>query len=125
MSQMSDNTLPNDIDLITPKAAGFAERVTPKTATEEKGVFFFSCSGCKGVHFRHAGYVKAMVPFMRAGGEKRISVDNHQVMVCVKCRRSYVWINEQMYEVTEQIDLSAWEKFEREADRATGPGGEC
>lgn len=35
------------------------------------------------------------------------------------------WINEQMYDVTDQIDLKAWEKTEKEAQAATGPGGQC
>lgn len=113
------------IDPIHPNAEGFEKFVTPKPTGEGSGVFLFECKGCKGVHYRHAGYVKSMLPFMRAGGEKRLSVDDLQVMVCVKCRRCYVWLNEQMYDVTDRIDLAAWEAFEREAHRATGPGGQC
>lgn len=115
----------NAIDQIRPTAAGFAERVTPQAMTEANGVFLFECKGCGGAHFRHAGYVQTMLPFLRPGGEKRINVDNLQVMVCVKCRKCYVWLNEQMYDVSDRIDLKAWETFEREAHRATGPGGQC
>ena len=46
-------------------------------------------------------------------------------MVCVKCRKSFIWYNEQMYEVTDIIDIEAWAKAERELNEATGPGGEC
>jgi len=48
-----------------------------------------------------------------------------QVMVCVKCKHSYIWVSEQMYDVTEHVDLNAWEKTEKEAHKATGPGGQC
>jgi hypothetical protein len=30
-----------------------------------------------------------------------------------------------MYEVSDQIDLEAWERFEKQAVKATGPGGQC
>ena len=118
-------------DLVHPGNEGFVERVTPIKPGDD--VFFFKCkkkSGllskeCGSGHFRHAGYMKAMLPFLRAGGDKRVSVEDMQVMICVKCRASYVWINEQMYDVTDQIDLKAWEKFEKEAHKTTGPGGEC
>ena len=108
---------------IAPDAEGFVEKVTPKEPGD--GVFFFKCKKCDGVHFRHAGYIKAMMPFMRAGNEKKISIDDLAVSVCVACRSAFVWLNEQMYEVTDQIDMKAWSKFEKEAHRATGPGGQC
>jgi hypothetical protein len=107
---------------IHPEADGFAECVTPKETPES--VFFFKCI-CGAIHYRHAGYVKTMSPFMRSGGEKKISINDQQVMVCVKCRKSYAWINEQMYDISDKIDVQAWEKAEREMQAATGPGGEC
>lgn len=110
------------IEPIHPDREGFAERVTPKPPDDN--VHFFKCK-CGGIHFRHAGYIKSLLPFMRAGGEKRVNVEQLCVQVCVKCRKSYVWLNEQMYEVTNQVDLNAWEKSERELHRATGPGGQC
>ena len=112
-------------ELIDPSAEGFKERVTPKLPEESSGVFFFKCPSCGGTHFRHAGYMESMVPFMRAGLKKRIGVDSLHVKVCVKCRKAFVWLNEQMYDVTDQIDLEAWEKAERELHKATGPGGDC
>ena len=115
---MSDEQLP----AIHPDAKGFSERVTPEKPGDD--VFFFACE-CGHKHFRHAGYIANMLPFMRAGGEKRINLANLEVQVCVKCKKSYVWLNEQMYDVTDEIDLEAWEKTEREAHRATGPGGQC
>lgn len=118
-------------DLVHPENDGFVERITPKVP--DASVFFFKCKSkrylglieCGGTHFRHTGYMKTMLPFMRAGGEKRVNVEDYQVMVCVKCRSCYIWLNEQMYDVTEQIDLKAWEKLEKEAQKATGPGGQC
>jgi len=109
-------------DLVHPGADGYVERVTPIKPPDT--VSFFKCE-CNSVHYRHAGYMKTMVPFLRSGGDKRVDVHDYQVMVCVACKNSYVWINEQMYDVTDKIDLSAWEKTEKEAHRATGPGGQC
>lgn len=120
---MSDQTTPTT-ELVHPGAEGFRERVMPKQATDAGGIHFYKCT-CGGQHFRHAGYMQTMAPFMRPGGEKRIDIMDRHVMVCVKCRKAFLWINEQMYDVTERIDLEAWEKFEREAHRATGPGGDC
>jgi hypothetical protein len=107
---------------VHPAAPGFAERVTPKPPDE---VFFFACPRCQGIHFRHAGYVHSMLPFLKPQGEKHVAVEAHQVMVCVKCRSASVRIGEQTYDVTDRVDLEAWEKFEKEAHKATGPGGNC
>ena len=108
--------------VVHPDAEGFSDRITPKKPPES--VFFFKCE-CGSIHYRHAGYVKSMVPFIRAGDERKVNVSNEQVMVCVKCKKSYAWINEQMYDISDQIDVKAWEKTEREMQAATGPGGEC
>lgn len=110
-------------DLVHPDNAGFVERVTPKRPGDD--VFLFKCPGCGGCHFRHAGYVEVMAPFMRPGAEKRVAVESYPVKVCVACKSCYVWLNEQMYDVTDKVDLGAWEKTEREAHAATGPGGQC
>lgn len=112
----------NDSLAIHPEAAGFVERVTP--VKPPKDVYFFGCK-CGSIHYRHAGYVKTMVPFMRSGGEKKVSVGNEQVMVCVSCKKAYTWINEQMYDISDKLDVKAWEKTEREMQAMTGPGGEC
>jgi len=109
-------------NLVHPDAEGFVERVTPKKPPEN--VHFFKCT-CGSIHYRHAGYVKTMDPFMRSGGEKRVHVADRQVMVCVNCKNAYIWENEQMYDITDQIDLKAWERTEKEAQAATGPGGQC
>jgi hypothetical protein len=108
--------------IVHPESDGFKERVTP--IKPGNTLFFFKCS-CGHTHFRHAGYMKLMLPYLKHDGDKRVSVDAYQVMVCVKCKRCHVWANEQMYDVTDQVDLQAWEKTEREAHRATGPGGDC
>jgi len=113
----------NKTDLIHPDNEGFVECVTAKEPPDS--VFFFECKACKSIHYRHAGYVKTMAPFMRSGGEKKVSVNDYQVMVCVKCKKCYAWINEQMYDITDKIDIKAWEKTEQEMQAMTGPGGDC
>lgn len=110
------------MEMVHPASAGFVECVTPIEPPDT--VHFFKCE-CGSIHYRHAGYVKTMVPFMRSGAEKKVSVANEQVMVCVSCKKSYAWINEQMYDISAQIDVKAWERAERDLQAATGPGGEC
>jgi len=84
------------------------------------------CPECDGIHFRHAGYIETVLPHVEAGGGARIINQSHQVKVCVKCKHSYVAIGEEhMYDITNEIDLEAWEKTEKELQKATGPGGEC
>lgn len=103
----------------------FMKAVVPKKLEDGSELFLFKCPGCGGLHFRHAGYVECLMPFVRADKTAEVSKDSHAVMVCVKCRKSYIWYNEQMYEVTDIIDIEAWAKAERELQEATGPGGEC
>lgn len=75
-----------------------------------------------------AGYVKSLIPMIypdATGGEKRVEQTDYQVHVCVACRTPYTWINSQVYDLTGQVDLEAWEKAEKELHKATGPGGQC
>jgi hypothetical protein len=108
--------------IVHPDNEGYRERVTPKTL--EPNVHLWKCS-CGSLHFRHAGYVRHMLPFLESGDEKRVAMENLQVMVCVACKRSTVWSGKQMYDVTDHVDLKAWEKTEKEMHAATGPGGQC
>ncbi len=84
---------------------------------------FLVCD-CGKTHFRHTGYMETIVPYVAADGGK-LAQDSHPVKTCCSCRKSYVNIGPKVYNVTEQIDIKAWEKFEKEAHKATGPGGEC
>lgn len=114
----------NDIvGLIHPSKEGFRERATPKAVEDDK-LFIWKCS-CGHPHLRHAGYMRIMLPYIQAGGEKRISAEPHQVMVCVSCKKASIWVESQMYDVTDRVDLKAWMKTEKEAQEATGPGGQC
>ena len=97
-------------------------KITKKNFSEHQALFRCSCGG---FHFRHAGYVEAVMPFMRSDGERLISDDSNSVKVCVKCRKCYVFVTNKWYDITELIDLKAWEKAEEELHKATGPGGQC
>lgn len=108
--------------LVHPAGDGFVDKITPKQVDEEK-VFLYKCS-CGNGHFRHAGYVELMLPFIEPG-KKEVCMQSHSVKVCTKCKKSFAWIAGQAYDLTDKIDLEAWEKTEREAYRATGPGGQC
>ena len=119
--EKTTTSVTNYDDIVHPDKDGFKERVTAK---KPEDINMFKCK-CGKVHFRHAGYIQTMVPFMRAGSDKRIALTEERVMICVSCKKSYIWVNEQMYDVTSHIDLEAWEDFEVEAQKVTGPGGEC
>lgn len=103
----------------------FQKAVTPEKVSDPEQMFLFKCPECGNVHFRHAGYVETLMPFIRADRQKTVSCESFGVRVCTKCRHCYVWYNEQMRDVTDLIDLNAWEKTEKEMQKATGPGGEC
>jgi len=92
------------------------------TATED--ILMFNCE-CGNVHFRHAGYVEVLVPWVNSSKVGKVGKDSLQVMVCTRCRKAYVYLNDKMYDVTDHIDLKAWEKTEKEMQSATGPGGDC
>lgn len=102
----------------------FKAKTTPKELESIGDLFLFQCP-CGSVHFRHAGYVEGMMPYMRGDVSKHVATDSHSVKICVKCKHAYIWINDQVYDITKFIDLEAWEKFEKVAHKATGPGGEC
>lgn len=102
----------------------FKNKITPKKL-EKDSLMLFKCTECEGMHFRHAGYMEAIIPYVNASVEPSITCDSHQVKICVNCKQCFIWVNGQAYDVTDQIDLKAWEKTEKEADKCTGPGGEC
>jgi hypothetical protein len=92
---------------------------------EDADAYFFRCPSCKGLHFRHAGYLQTLFPYASPKEGMGVASDSKHVMVCVKCKSSYVAMDGKIINVTKHIDLEAWEEFEVEAERATGPGGEC
>jgi hypothetical protein len=103
----------------------FQEAITPKPLTEEEKVFYFTCPTCGNKHFRHAGYMETLMPFVRANKQKVVSCESIPVKVCTKCKDCFIWINESMRNVTSDINVEAWETTERELHKATGPGGDC
>lgn len=103
----------------------FSDKVKPKKIKDISELFLFACPECENPHFRHAGYLETLLPYIRSDKEKKVDKYDQQVMVCTKCKACYVWVNEQMYDVTEIIDLEAWEKTEKDLHKATGPGGQC
>jgi hypothetical protein len=80
---------------------------------------------CNNTHFRHAGYMEFLIPWIRPNKEKKIQNDSVQVKICTKCKSAFVYYNDVFYDVTDKIDLKAWEKTEKEMQKATGPGGDC
>lgn len=116
---------PEKNPLVAMTQSDFDKKVKPKQVKDPKDLFMFQCPKCKGVHFRHAGYVELMMPFIRADKTKNVASSSEDVKVCVKCFRCYVWFNEQMYEVTNLIDIEAWVKAEAKLNKMTGPGGQC
>lgn len=98
--------------------------MTPKKL-ESEDLNLFKCPKCKGVHFRHAGYLHTTVPYVKANREPEVAKDQCPVIVCVKCRKCYIDVHGQTYDVTDTIDLKAWEKAEKEMYKTTGPDGQC
>lgn len=115
----------NDV-LISLNQDDFTKKVTPKPVSSPKDMFLFCCPDpCGNVHLRHAGYVQMLLPLVQADGQKRVAQDSYSVQVCTKCKKCFVWYDGQVYDITELIDLKAWEKTEKAMHAATGPGGDC
>jgi hypothetical protein len=122
---MPEDNEEKGLETITINLNEFSSKVVPKKLEDDNKLFLFKCYECGGMHFRHAGYFEMIMPYVRADQSRNVSTDSYSVKVCVKCRTCYIWINDQVYDVTKQIDLEAWEKFEQEVHKATGPGGNC
>ena len=107
--------------------------IVKKVKDLDKELLIFRCTTkvgvlrqkCGNVHFRHAGYMEVIVPFMKSTREGRIQTDSLQVKVCTTCKTCYVYVDQHYYDVTKDIDLKAWEKVEKELHKATGDGGQC
>jgi len=101
--------------------------VTELESTDE--LLLLKCPKCQAVHFRHAGYMHplAKMDFVSASQtvETDITTTAVQVMICVNCKTSIINHAGKIKDVTKHVDLNAWEKTEKEAHKATGPGGEC
>lgn len=81
---------------------------------------------CGNIHFRHAGYVEVITPWLKAGSkDSKISTHSMQVLVCTKCKTCWILTGDKAIDVTDKIDLKAWKKAEKKLQKATGPGGEC
>lgn len=110
-----------NLPVVNVKAPGFKEKVTPKNSEK---LAMLRCS-CGNAHFRHAGYIHLLIPFLKPENEKTMTHDARQVLVCTVCKKSVIWAEDQIYDVSGEVDLNAWEKTEKELHKATGPGGEC
>lgn len=88
--------------------------------------FLLACPKCGGYHSRHAGYFTTKSAYKnvdeRAGSTFTTAVPVH---ICVKCKTPIASLGGVMYDVSKYVDLKAWEKTEKEAHAATGPGGQC
>ena len=80
---------------------------------------------CGNKHFRHAGYMEFLVPFIKSTKEGKVQTDSVEVKVCTKCKACYIYMDSNFIDVTGEIDIKAWEDTEKELHKATGPGGQC
>lgn len=114
-------------ELITlKKDSEMGQKITPIVLDKKQSdLFFFQCSGCGGRHFRHAGYMEMLLPYIRSDQSKHMGNDAEPVKVCCKCRKCFLWVNNQVYDVTDLVDLEAWIELEKDMHKATGPGGNC
>lgn len=120
-------------DLVLKASIGkaFNEKQKAQEIKDPNELFMFMCrkkhdgKECGNIHFRHAGYIETMAPFVNQDQKGEVVKASIQVMVCTVCKSCYVWVNQKMYDVTKHVDLNAWEKTEKEMEKATGPGGDC
>lgn len=97
-----------------------------KTLHHPEELNLFACPNCGKVHFRHAGYLETALPYQdNTSANPKVATDERHVKICVSCKHAYITYDAKIWDVTKFIDLEAWEKTEKEAHKATGPGGQC
>lgn len=105
------------------------KQLTPipvKVLEDSDDLRLFACPNCGKVHFRHAGYLEPQTVYANPDkDELKVMTDSKPVKLCVNCKHAYINVESITYDVTKFIDLNAWEKTEKEAHKATGPGGQC
>ena len=67
--------------------------IDAKELKDTDELYMFKCTQCGGVHFRHAGYMEMLLPYVLADKQKKIQKESHQVHVCVKCKKSFKFFN--------------------------------
>lgn len=113
-------TIPMQQLQITQDLGAYNQSEMIKTADPHE-LQLLKCPTCGGVHFRHAGYMIALLPFVEKQ-EAKAGGSQVPVYVCVKDRTSFIHWDSKIQIVSDFIDLEAWEKFEKEASKAVGPG---
>ena len=104
-----------------------------KVKNFDKEYLVFKCTAktgllkgkCNNKHFRHAGYMEFLVPFIKSNKEGKVQTDSVEVKVCTKCKSCYIYMDNHFVDVTDEIELDAWEATEKELHKTTGPGGQC
>ena len=101
--------------------------VTPLEDTD--AILLLKCPKCQKVHFRHAGYMHPLSNLSYKNADRtqssQLNTDQTPVQICVSCKTAIIVFNGKIHDVTEHVDLKAWERTEVEAHKATGPGGQC
>lgn len=88
-------------------------------------LFLLKCPKDGNVHFRHAGYVYPMTPYVDPKRGAQVSSVQTPVMVCTTCKSVLFYFDSKFHDITSHTDLEAWDKTEKEMHKATGPGGDC
>lgn len=82
------------------------------------------CPSCGHMHFRHAGYVLPLTPYVEKG-ESKMMTEQVPVYICIKCKTSLTAIGGKLHNMSKVVDVASWEKTEVEAHKKTGPGSQC
>ena len=82
------------------------------------------CPICGGMHFRHAGYMLPLLPFLEKG-ESKVQVNQAPVYICINCKAGIIHVDGKIHDVSGFVDMSKWEQTEKLAYKMTGPGGQC
>lgn len=93
----------------------YRKRLLPQIVRRPEDLRLFECPHCHGILFDRATNIVRFEPFKdfpedSRGVERRF----YSVQVCRGCQAHYAWIDEQMYEITKIVDVTAWKEAERE-----------
>jgi len=102
------------------------EKVVPYLAEKDLvELNLVRCPNCKGAHFRHTGnmliYRNYDYQGKRHSGE--VDISSYLVYTCVGCGSPWVEINDQLFDASEEVNITQYDKVNAalKADTKTDP----
>ena len=113
-------------DLTLKAESTFDQKDLVKPLDNTDSILLLKCPKCGHTHFRHAGYMITVTPYLEIKTQSVNNVStNNPVHICIKCKTAILAVEGKIHDVTDHVDFEAWNKTEKIAHETTGPGGQC